>query len=254
MPYALLNDISNLDYPIERLDDKSDDAKIDALKRCLTNSFIGSSSCAPEGMWYWILTGKSCDEAWDKAGEEMEKFMAWTTSLFYYITSPLGGCFALSNAAGEIIGAALCVPNVFRTNLHDIGYSEWIRISTKIGQPVYPSDISNQRAQKLVKLTNAAHKRHAAHNHWFICMVGVAPEYQGRGYGKQLLAFICRLADADNVDVYLETYGARNVKFYASFGFNVVDTIELQLHAGEASGGTYHPMLRKAGNTTAEEG
>ena len=47
----------------------------------------------------------------------------------------------------------------------------------------------------------------------------VPPEWQGRGEGKRMLQqVVCHLADCDEVPIYLETMGKRNVGLYSACG------------------------------------
>jgi len=58
--------------------------------------------------------------------------------------------------------------------------------------------------------------------HYYLGVIGVAPELQGRGVGKQLLGSFCDLSGSDPLSsgVYLETAEESNVGFYESAGFS----------------------------------
>jgi ribosomal protein S18 acetylase RimI-like enzyme len=58
--------------------------------------------------------------------------------------------------------------------------------------------------------------------HWYITFVGVDPDRQGKGHGKQLMGQLGALADEVGMDVYLECAGARNKGFYEKMGFQQV--------------------------------
>jgi GNAT superfamily N-acetyltransferase len=58
---------------------------------------------------------------------------------------------------------------------------------------------------------------------WFLDAVAVAPGAQGRGLGRTLVQHGLELARADGCPAFLETGTPRNVPFYESFGFQVVD-------------------------------
>lgn len=57
--------------------------------------------------------------------------------------------------------------------------------------------------------------------HYYLGVLGVAPDMQGRGVGRQLLQRFCSLsaADARSRGVYLETAKPSNVPFYEGAGF-----------------------------------
>ena len=58
---------------------------------------------------------------------------------------------------------------------------------------------------------------------WFLDAVAVAPAAQGRGLGRALVMHGVELARADGCPAFLETGTPRNVPFYQSLGFQVVD-------------------------------
>jgi GNAT superfamily N-acetyltransferase len=58
---------------------------------------------------------------------------------------------------------------------------------------------------------------------WFLDVVAVAPAAQGRGLGRKLVTHGLELARADGCPAFLETSTPRNVPFYESLGFQVVD-------------------------------
>ena len=65
--------------------------------------------------------------------------------------------------------------------------------------------------------------------HWYVMVVGVAPEAQGKGIGRALLQPVIGRADAAGQPCYLETAQPANVSFYERLGFKrVVDIVEPQ--------------------------
>jgi ribosomal protein S18 acetylase RimI-like enzyme len=54
---------------------------------------------------------------------------------------------------------------------------------------------------------------------WYLSIVAVAPEAQGRGVGAALLAPTLAQADAAMAGCYLETFNPRSVRFYQRLGF-----------------------------------
>jgi ribosomal protein S18 acetylase RimI-like enzyme len=57
--------------------------------------------------------------------------------------------------------------------------------------------------------------------HWHLKSLGVAPDFQGKGIGSQMVKFYCDLVDRDGIEAYHET-GTKTVRFYERFGFKVV--------------------------------
>ena len=54
---------------------------------------------------------------------------------------------------------------------------------------------------------------------WYLSIIGVAPYAQGQGLGQRLLAPTLAEADAAGAECYLETFNARNLRFYERVGF-----------------------------------
>lgn len=57
--------------------------------------------------------------------------------------------------------------------------------------------------------------------HWYLAVLGVAPQYQGQGIGGALLQPILQQADRDQIPCYLETSTESAVRFYQRHGFEV---------------------------------
>lgn len=62
----------------------------------------------------------------------------------------------------------------------------------------------------------------------YIQTLGVTSEYRGKGLGGKLLRAILGIADAMDVCLYLETESKSNEALYNHFGFETIETIELQ--------------------------
>lgn len=66
---------------------------------------------------------------------------------------------------------------------------------------------------------DALRARHAPGPHWYVPLLGVRPESQGKGLSRAVLAPVLTAADRDRVPVYLETATEPNVAIYERFGF-----------------------------------
>lgn len=71
------------------------------------------------------------------------------------------------------------------------------------------------------------HKKYVPEPHWYLMIVGVDPELQGRGLGTALVKEGMARADQANCPRYLETSEERNLAFYERHGFLVVETANL---------------------------
>jgi ribosomal protein S18 acetylase RimI-like enzyme len=82
-------------------------------------------------------------------------------------------------------------------------------------------------------------RHHPREPHWYLPVLGTAPEHQGRGYGSALLAPVLARCDAEGLPAYLESSKQRNLAFYGRHGFEVTATIRVE------DGPELWPMLRK---------
>jgi GNAT superfamily N-acetyltransferase len=75
--------------------------------------------------------------------------------------------------------------------------------------------------------------------HWYLAVLGVAPEFQGRGCAGRLLKPMLARLDVEKLPGYLETSTEGYVPMYQHFGFRVVKKTVLP-----GSGGKMWVMLR----------
>jgi ribosomal protein S18 acetylase RimI-like enzyme len=66
-------------------------------------------------------------------------------------------------------------------------------------------------------------KRHLREPHWYLWVLGVDPEQQGRGFGSELLRALSARAEHDRVPCYLETDKPSSVQLYEHHGYAVRD-------------------------------
>lgn len=61
---------------------------------------------------------------------------------------------------------------------------------------------------------------------WYLSILGISPEHQGRGLGPGLIRPVLEQADAAGVASYLETFSDRNRAFYNRLGYEIVGTFD----------------------------
>jgi GNAT superfamily N-acetyltransferase len=66
--------------------------------------------------------------------------------------------------------------------------------------------------------------------HWYLHLLGVRPEAQGRGLSRAVMEPIFALANKQSVPIYLETMPEANVPIYRRLGFDLVGRSDL--HGG----------------------
>ena len=59
--------------------------------------------------------------------------------------------------------------------------------------------------------------------HWYLQVLAVDPEHQGKGYAGRLLRKQLHLIDQEGLPCYLETEREVNVPLYEHFGFHIVE-------------------------------
>lgn len=76
-----------------------------------------------------------------------------------------------------------------------------------------------------LKLTYQCDQRHIKEPHWYVLVIGVHPQRQGRGLSRQLFAPVLTQADHAGLPCYLENSNPKNLAVYSRFGFKVLDEI-----------------------------
>lgn len=77
---------------------------------------------------------------------------------------------------------------------------------------------------RLIRALNFIERKHPhSPTHWYLPIIGVAPAWQGRGFGAALLRPVLERCDADGTPAYLEASTPRNRALYERHGFEVVE-------------------------------
>jgi GNAT superfamily N-acetyltransferase len=88
---------------------------------------------------------------------------------------------------------------------------------------------------RLVALLNAFEKRHPHEKeHWYLPVVAVKPEWQGRGFGAALLRPVLDRCDREGVPAYLEATSPRNRALYERHQFVVLEELRARADAPPA--------------------
>jgi ribosomal protein S18 acetylase RimI-like enzyme len=114
----------------------------------------------------------------------------------------------------RLIGAALWMP----PNTWHLG-----PLTQLLLLPAIVRDLraNTPRLLKALAFLEKKHPREPAH--WYLPIIGVAPAWQGRGYGAALLRAVLERCDADRVPAYLEASTPRNLALYERNGFEAVE-------------------------------
>ena len=77
---------------------------------------------------------------------------------------------------------------------------------------------------------SAMEKAHAEidYPHYYLEIIGTAPEHQGKGCGAALMQPMVERADTEGVGMYLESSKESNIAFYGRYGFAVRRVLQLK--------------------------
>jgi ribosomal protein S18 acetylase RimI-like enzyme len=86
------------------------------------------------------------------------------------------------------------------------------------------------------KVLDEMHEALAPPSHVYLWIIGIDPEYQGKGLGSKLIRFLQSELAARHRPCYLETAKPENVGIYEHLGFRVVGRKELAVPGATATG------------------
>lgn len=212
----------------------------------LSRAFCGNETAIGDLSFDWVYDPQNSGGEDPKASppsEERSKWFKYSMDFSVQSTLPLGGCYALVRD-GKVVGVCLTKPPSAK-GCHDLGMCGVMGVLSKLGSAPKPGlDCFTPLDNAMKKL----HKQHASSRHLYLFCIGCDPSQQGKGHGRAMGKFIGILAGADQVDVYLETTGTRNLAFYAKSGFVDKGCLPLQRKGVPdfAISGGLHAMVKAA--------
>jgi ribosomal protein S18 acetylase RimI-like enzyme len=88
--------------------------------------------------------------------------------------------------------------------------------------------ITRRDLPRLLGVLNAIETKHPHDHHYYLPLVGIAPDWQGRGFGSALLRPMLERCDRESVPAYLEATSPRNRALYERHGFTVVEELRVK--------------------------
>ena len=85
--------------------------------------------------------------------------------------------------------------------------------------------ILGRRTPHVVRALTLLESHHPETPHYYLALLGVAPEWQGRGIGSALLGPVLGRCDSDRLGAYLEASSPRNRALYERYGFEVTNEV-----------------------------
>jgi ribosomal protein S18 acetylase RimI-like enzyme len=79
-------------------------------------------------------------------------------------------------------------------------------------------------SSRLLRALSFIERKHPrSPQHWYLPIIGVAPEWQGRGFGAALMRPVLERCDRERTPAYLEASTPRNRALYERHGFEVME-------------------------------
>lgn len=104
------------------------------------------------------------------------------------------------------------------------------------------------RLPRAVTLLTRMESRHVRQPHHYFAAIGVAPERQGQGLGRGLMAPTLERCDREGLAAYLEASSERNAALYERLGFEVIR--EMHYGGSEPLRLMLRPPVPSAGSTS----
>jgi ribosomal protein S18 acetylase RimI-like enzyme len=89
------------------------------------------------------------------------------------------------------------------------------------------SNIAKKMRPVFKPVTEDRHENTAGYTYLYLCIVGVATELQGKGFGRKLIGAAIEKSERKGLQLYLDTETEKNVKMYEHFGFRLLKRITL---------------------------
>jgi ribosomal protein S18 acetylase RimI-like enzyme len=159
---------------------------------------------------------------------------AWPSPHDYLRAMPLatrefaGSCLKHGTAyvSADFCGAALWLP-------------PGVKPDGEALEKVFRETAKREHMDDLLATFQKMEKCHPQEPHWYLPMIGVEPNAQGKGLGAELMRHALARCDQEQALAYLEASKPQNVPFYRRHGFEVIG--EIQIGAGPL----VTPMLRR---------
>ena len=84
------------------------------------------------------------------------------------------------------------------------------------------------RVPAVLRLLRRIDEVHPHERHWYLAVLGVDPLFQRTGAGGALLQPVLARCDTEALPAYLETQKPENVPYYRTFGFDVVQELDVR--------------------------
>ncbi len=174
---------------------KVTDAEAPAVARALAEAFHGDPHFS------WIVRA---DE------RRMARLERGFQTFLRRIWLPQGECYTHA----RLLGASAWMP----PGAWHMGVFEQLQLLPEIAANLR---LDLPRFLRALSFIESRHPREP--EHWYLPVIGIAPVWQGRGFGAALLRPVLERCDAERVPAYLEASTARNRALYERHGFRSLE-------------------------------
>lgn len=171
------------------------DADVSGVARALAGAFY------EDPHFSWIVR-----DDWRRMRKLERGFETFTR----HIWLPEGECYTHA----RLFGAAMWLP----PGAWHTGLLEQLRLL-----PAIAANLRRDLPRFLRAFSFIESKHPREPDHWYLPVIGVAPEAQGRGFGAALLRPRLERCDAEGMPAYLEASSPRNRALYERNGFETIE-------------------------------
>ena len=242
----------NPNLKVEKLTRSMYEGQKDLILTLMMNSFGGVPGSIPDPSFAWSYGGG--EKVWDEEGnvqpraadytrsDNLRKFMEFNFSFAMEFWIDFGCCYVcVDKTSTKIVGVMLAVPPN-DSHVEDLmGYccsgpctccivTNACCRSKEVCHGLCGGD-GFWGAQALETTLAEMHKTVKGRKHFYLMIMAVDTESQGKGVGSEMMNYLSALANANDVPIYSETSGKKSESFYTKKGnFKVVSR---------------HPMTKK---------
>ena len=202
-----------------------------AVTDVVGRAFAGDQTHDPEFSLNWCLVPELADRSDPQRVEITRFFLSFTVRQHGYWTRGL--TLGVRGGDGELQAVCVCrkldrAKPVLETLAESSSYVYQMASSIAYGRvpKLLMDDAQKATAEALERRSNPCqdmlktmHKDHADAPHWYVAILAVDPEHQGKGLGAKLIRAVSAMADKDGLPCYLECSGPRNKAVYEHLGY-----------------------------------
>ncbi|EME26676.1 uncharacterized protein Gasu_56840 [Galdieria sulphuraria] len=206
---------------------------------------IQSAFLNDPGMW-WMATGHTKDNIAQQEIEQLKvaQFLSFLSEWEIFLCNRKGFVLlAIELETQEIVGVC-CVA----APRGEESYLDYVVGLLTIKSTFWGLFSMQQRRAQAFGAWQKESRRRALENSLpiLLSMIGVRPDFHGRGVGKALLQTLNKVSDDLKTPIYLETSVARNAELYMHFEYRIVEHLKRPVKVGnnENSWDCLIPMIR----------